>query len=144
MSMSKRDVGFREDRAKQVIEDGAKKVKAQDIERVLSKSEEIRSKVQRSGPLQKFFGDIQLLLSMLQDYGYGRYREIPYWSIAAIAVSLLYVINPFDIIPDWIPIIGELDDAAVVAMCLYLIQNDLIIYKEWKDQNSVCIEATNA
>lgn len=38
-----------------------------------------------------------------------------------IIVDLLYVLSPLDLIPDFIPIIGYIDDAMVVAACLALV-----------------------
>ena len=67
-----------------------------------------------------------------QDYANGNYREVPFNVVAAIGGALLYVLSPLDLIPDFIPIVGYLDDAAVIAFCLNLIEKDLISYKVWK------------
>ncbi|WP_143151253.1 YkvA family protein, partial [Marinobacter nauticus] len=64
----------------------------------------------------------------------GRYRAIPWKSIAAIAGALLYVLNPIDLIPDIIFGIGFLDDAGIVALCLKLVESDLHRYAAWKAQ----------
>jgi uncharacterized membrane protein YkvA (DUF1232 family) len=71
-------------------------------------------------------------LAIVKDYIRGNYRKIPRWSVAAMVFTLLYVLNPFDIIPDFITLIGYIDDAAVVTGCLYLVEQDLKEYKEWK------------
>jgi uncharacterized membrane protein YkvA (DUF1232 family) len=42
------------------------------------------------------------------------------------------VFNPLDLVPDVLPIVGQVDDAAVVAGCLILIQQDLHAYRKWK------------
>jgi uncharacterized membrane protein YkvA (DUF1232 family) len=42
------------------------------------------------------------------------------------------MINPFDLVPDVIPFVGALDDASVIAACLFLIERDLFKYREWK------------
>jgi len=46
---------------------------------------------------------------------------------------LIYVLNPFDLVPDVLPVIGQVDDASVFAACLMLIQRDLNQYKKWKE-----------
>jgi uncharacterized membrane protein YkvA (DUF1232 family) len=39
-------------------------------------------------------------------------------------------------VPDVLPIVGQIDDAAVVAGCLILVEQDLHAYRQWKsDQN---------
>ena len=55
------------------------------------------------------------------------------WLITYAAVfALLYVFNPFDILPDVLPFIGALDDASVVTASLMLIERDLSTYRKWK------------
>jgi uncharacterized membrane protein YkvA (DUF1232 family) len=46
---------------------------------------------------------------------------------------LLYVFNPFDLMPDMLPVIGQLDDVAVMGACLALVEQDLLKYKVWKE-----------
>lgn len=81
--------------------------------------------------LKQFFEQAKLMLSLVKDYAAGRYRDTPYWAIAAVALGLLYVLNPADLFPDFIIGVGYLDDAAVIAFCLKLVEQDLEKYKQW-------------
>ncbi len=51
--------------------------------------------------------------------------SLPWKTVVAIFSVLLYLINPFDIIPDFIPGIGYLDDAVAIGVALKLIRDDL-------------------
>ncbi|MBZ9629580.1 DUF1232 domain-containing protein [Salegentibacter sp. LM13S] len=108
----------------------------EDVHNVLEDEEAIKSKFENKGKLQRYIDDAQLLFNLLRDYANGNYREVPFNVVAAIGGALLYVLSPIDLIPDFIPIIGYLDDAAVIAFCLNLIEKDLITYKIWKKQTS--------
>jgi uncharacterized membrane protein YkvA (DUF1232 family) len=114
------------------IENGAQKVSDTEIEKVVSRSEEIKKKFTAGGPLRRFIEDGQLLISVVKDYRAGKFRQMPYGTIAAIVFTLIYVFNPLDLVPDMLPIIGQIDDAAVVAACLMLVEHDLYTYKLWK------------
>ena len=118
--------------AEEQLEKGAKNVTEDDLKKVLDKRDEIEEKFKGNGPLGRFVADIKLLFSVVQDYVKGEYREIPYWSIAAIVAALLYVLNPIDLIPDFIPLVGYVDDALVIAACLAMVEQDLHNYEEWK------------
>lgn len=110
-----------------------KKFKKKDINKVIAEEEKIKAKFENKGTLSRYFGDVQILFSMVRDYANGSYREMPWNIIASVGGALLYVLSPIDIIPDFIPVIGYLDDAAVVAFCLNLIEKDLAAYKVWKE-----------
>jgi uncharacterized membrane protein YkvA (DUF1232 family) len=135
MTLKENEEPITEKQATDIITKEAQKVTPQDVEKVLNKSEEIRRKFESEGPLGKFINDCKLFLALVKDYWHGKYRRIPYWTIAAIVVALLYVLNPFDLIPDFIPGFGQVDDAAVVAACLLLVRKDLQKYKKWKVEN---------
>lgn len=120
------------EQAEESVRKGAKKVTEEDLVKVLQKRDEIEKKFKGEGPLGRFIADLKLLFAIIKDYTNGQYREIPYWSIAAIVAALLYVVSPVDLIPDFIPGIGLVDDAMVVAACLAMVEQDLLAYKEWK------------
>lgn len=114
------------------ITQGAKNVTDKDVEKVVNKSEEIKQKFFSSGPLSRFIEDAKLLIAIVKDYWAGKYRQIPYGAIASIVFSLIYVFNPFDLMPDMLPLIGQVDDVAVMGACLLLVEQDLHKYKGWK------------
>ena len=113
------------------VRKGASKISDEDVENVVEKSEEIKRKFRLTGPLSRFMSDGYLLLGLVRDYWKGRYRRLPRWSIAAAAFALLYVLNPFDMMPDMIPFVGAIDDAGVLGACLMLVEQDLAHYRKW-------------
>ncbi len=116
----------------ELIKEGSPKITEKDIVKVVDKSEDIQKKFRSRGPLQRFIEDARLLIAVVKDYWSGAYRKLPYGTVAAIVFTLIYVFNPFDLVPDVLPIIGEVDDAAVVTACLFLVERDLLAYKQWK------------
>jgi uncharacterized membrane protein YkvA (DUF1232 family) len=82
-----------------------------------------------SEKLNELFKKVRLFLKMLQSYVSGEYRNIPLRTVVAIAASLLYFINPFDLIPDMIPGIGLLDDLAVFIWVTGNINKDILDYE---------------
>ena len=119
------------EQAGEVLEQGAKQVTPSDVETVIKKSKKIESTFRSAGPLGRFLDELRLLLSVVRDYRSGVYRKIPYYSIAAIVAALLYVLNPLDLVPDFIPGLGYIDDALVISTCLAMIRRDLRVYREW-------------
>ena len=125
-------MNFTEQQAQEELNKRSKNVTEEDVKKIFEKRDEIEKKFNPSGPLGKFIGDLQILFSLVNDYRKGKYRKVPWTSIAAIVGALLYVFSPIDLIPDFIPAIGLMDDATVVALCLKAIDSDLKKYAQWK------------
>lgn len=106
------------------------------IKIILGKEDKINEQVAKGQGLESYAKDLLLLMSLVKDYYKGNYRNIPYKTISAAVVGLLYVLNPIDIIPDFIPFIGHIDDVLVLRFCLKLIKKDLAKYESWKDQQT--------
>ncbi len=115
------------------VKEGAEKVTSKDIETVVDKSEEIKKKFSAKGPLKRFIADGKLLIALVKDWRSGAYRQAMWGTIAAVAFTLIYVFDPLDIVPDFLPIIGAVDDATVIGACLLLIEHDLNKYRSWKE-----------
>lgn len=99
-----------------------------DAKKVLENEEKIK-KIMKNDKLAEFFEYVVVYFKMLKDTFTGRYKNVPFGTIAAIVGTLAYVLSPIDLIPDVIPIVGYLDDAAVLAMCVKLTKFDVDRYK---------------
>lgn len=111
-----------------------------EAERILndvSKAEQfvrkINRKLQNIPLVGNYFADVPMLCLLVVDYVKGEYREIPFATMVGIVVALLYFLSPIDLIPDFVPIAGKLDDAAVILFAIEAAHNDIAEYKEWKN-----------
>ena len=95
-----------------------------DVECTLKEEDALYEKA-RSGPLAKFMDDLRILFQMLRDKERFSQR-----TIALILAVIAYIITPIDIVPDFIPVAGLLDDTALLSMVLKSISDDIKKYKE--------------
>lgn len=116
----------------QYVREGARDITETDLETVVEEADAIEDRFRNNGPLRHLLEDGKLLLRLIEDFRKGRYRQIPLWTLSAAGFALLYVLNPFDVIPDTLPVFGVLDDAAVVSACFKLLEQDLHDYREWR------------
>jgi len=62
----------------------------------------------------------------------GRYRRLPRRSLVAVVAGLIYFLDPLDAIPDFLPVVGFLDDAAVLAWVVSRVRRDLDEFLAWE------------
>jgi uncharacterized membrane protein YkvA (DUF1232 family) len=81
------------------------------------------------------------LLRMMRAWVGGRYREVPARTLLFSVLALLYFVSPIDLIADFVPVIGWLDDAAVIVLLLSAIGKDLDRFRAWEGRGRHTIEA---
>ena len=72
------------------------------------------------------------LCDLISDYLDGVYTNLPVATILASVAGILYLVLPTDALADFIPVIGWLDDAAVLGFVIATEQKDINEYLEWK------------
>ncbi|HEY9184474.1 MAG TPA: YkvA family protein [Salegentibacter sp.] len=114
------------------VEEKVAKVDEGDVELAAKNQQEISDKILNANALKKYTELGKVMFGMLQDYRKGIYKDVPWFTIAAIAFALLYVLNPLDMMPDFIPGVGYVDDFAVLTFSLRFMETDLHKYLDWK------------
>lgn len=106
---------------------------AKDKEKAGYLLEEAAAKAERNRTvLEDVWSDLQTLFRLLKAWKNGDYVTLPLQSIVFALASVVYFVNPFDIIPDFLPLGGYLDDATVLSFVLKSIKNDINQFLEWE------------
>ncbi len=114
-------------KAKKIINDDEKLKKL--IEDVLKKLKEISSDKKTSARLND---SLRLFIRIINAYTSKEYTYVPWKTICLIVAGLIYFIYPVDLIPDFIPVSGLIDDVALIAWIYESIQEDIEKFLEWE------------
>jgi curved DNA-binding protein CbpA len=95
--------------------------------------EAIRNKINKAYPaLKKVLQNVHELYAIFKDSVKGNYKLHPA-NVAMIGGGLLYFILPADLIPDFIPLVGYLDDLAVLTTIMNSLKGEINAYRHWKE-----------
>lgn len=98
----------------------------------------LSSRVQRivsSGRLSNFADLLEALktaVRLVRCYAQGTYRDVSLKSLVLIVTSFLYLVMPFDLIPDFMLVLGLTDDAALLLWTLNSVMDDLEHFAQWE------------
>lgn len=99
------------------------------LEQAVKKANE---KEKQKGPLADLWNNLNALFRLFQSYIHHDYTQIPWGSIILVVVAIIYFVSPFDLVFDWIPGAGFIDDAAVIGFVLKQINTDLDAFIKWE------------
>jgi uncharacterized membrane protein YkvA (DUF1232 family) len=85
-----------------------------------------------SKALAAVLADLQLIVRMVRARLKGEYRDLSNKSLVILVGALLYFLMPVDAIPDFIPGVGFLDDAGVIAMALGTVKTEIDKFRAWE------------
>lgn len=88
----------------------------------------------KAGAVGSAVEDLKALVRLIRAWAGGQYRRIPWSVMVPVIGAVIYFVNPFDLVPDFIPGLGYLDDAAVVALVANSIRSELRSFRQWEKQ----------
>jgi len=87
--------------------------------------------------LGKLKDDLRLLQALCLAYWRGEYRAISPKAMVSVVAGLMYFLSPIDLIPDWIPVFGMLDDIVVLGWVMKTLEAELDAFRAWRAAQSV-------
>lgn len=84
----------------------------------------------------RLWTDLPLLFRLLKAWKDGSYRGLSMRTVVSLVAALIYILSPLDAMPDFIPGIGLIDDAAVLAFLLHSMAQDLAAFRAWEQNRA--------
>src|SRR5690606_29734410 len=81
---------------------------------------------------KRFADKIFTFLRMVKACVTGEYKELPIRSLVLVVAALIYFVMPLDAIPDFIPIVGMLDDVTIILAISRSIADDVRKFEEFE------------
>lgn len=75
---------------------------------------------------------MQTFIRLVKAYANGSYRSVSNRSLLIGVGVLLYLVTPLDIIPDFIPVLGLLDDISLMAWFVDAFHKEITNFREWE------------
>jgi uncharacterized membrane protein YkvA (DUF1232 family) len=84
------------------------------------------------GPFADTWPYLMAMIRLIRAFHRGEYRDITTRNMLVVVAALIYFVSPFDVIPDWVPVFGHIDDAFVVSLALKSVRGDLDTFMAWE------------
>jgi len=78
---------------------------------------------------------LKVMVRMVRAYVNGQYRTVPWKTIIVLTAVLIYFFIPLDLIPDFIPVTGYVDDFSLIFWAFNHLQDDINTYMWWEKNN---------
>lgn len=96
-------------------------------------ADKLASKDSKDNKFKQLFDVASTLVRLVRNYISGDYREVATGTIISGFAVLLYVLSPIDLIPDFIPVLGFLDDLSLISWFLGKFHGEITKYREWEN-----------
>ncbi|WP_062552434.1 YkvA family protein [Peptoniphilus phoceensis] len=95
--------------------------------------QESMTKTNKMDMFKKISRELKLAIGLVLDYSKGNYRDVKKKDIILIVAGFLYLLNPADIVPDFILFFGFFDDLSVLTYIVKKLDKELEKYDAWKN-----------
>ncbi|RAK70286.1 YkvA family protein [Hymenobacter edaphi] len=95
-------------------------------------ADKLASQESKDNKFKQLFDAALTLVRLVRAYVGGSYREVQTGTIVSGLGVLLYVLSPIDLVPDFIPVLGFLDDLSLVSWFIGKFQDEIRRFREWE------------
>jgi len=96
----------------------------------------LASKESGNNKFKQVFDVARTLVRLVRNYISGSYREVETGTIVSGLAVLLYTLSPIDLVPDFVPVVGFLDDLALISWFVEKFQGEISRFREWEKTNA--------
>lgn len=93
----------------------------------------------KGNKFQQLFATGFTLVRLVRSYITGEYRQIQNSTIVSGLGVLLYVLSPIDLVPDFIPVLGFLDDLSLISWFIGKFHVEITRFREWEETSAQAI-----
>ncbi len=104
------------------------------LENILQSAEAKLAQIPNVG---QYAAKLPLMLSMIRSYIAKEYTEVSPKVVVSMVGALVYMLKGKDLISDKIPVIGVVDDLAVLGLALQINSKELEAYSAWRENGGV-------
>jgi uncharacterized membrane protein YkvA (DUF1232 family) len=80
---------------------------------------------------------LSIFSRMTSAYATGKYRAVPWKTVMTVLAAIIYFLNPLDLIPDFIPLMGLTDDFGVLIWVYNSISTEVDKFLAWEKSITV-------
>ncbi|WP_460607820.1 YkvA family protein [Hymenobacter terrigena] len=95
-------------------------------------ADKLASKDSTDNKFKQLFDVGLTLVRLVRAFISGEYRDISTNTVISGLAVLLYVLSPVDLVPDFIPVIGFLDDLSLIGWFVGKFQGEILKFREWE------------
>ncbi len=117
------------EKARELLQDGSRTRTL--VDKAIKKAKSHRKDI------SKFSDDLKTLQRLVGAYVSGDYRSVSVNTLLYALAAIIYFVNPFDVIPDFIAGLGFIDDAGIIAFVIKNIRGELQKFEEWEQTRPI-------
>lgn len=77
------------------------------------------------------------MMRMLKAWYAKEYTGVSKKAILSLIASLIYFVNPIDLIPDFIPVVGKFDDILILGFITNKLNNEIQKFMAWEEAQQI-------
>ncbi|WP_369811036.1 YkvA family protein [Hymenobacter aranciens] len=104
-------------------------------------ADKLTSEESKDNKFKQLLDTALTLVRLVRRFVSGEYREVRTGTIVSGLAVLLYVLSPIDLVPDFIPVLGFLDDLSLISWFVGKFSDEISRFRKWEQDAAATLPA---